>query len=257
MTYQYHDESIIKSLPADTIFVFGSNMAGTHAGGAAKIALQHFGAMRGVGRGWAGQSFAIPTMNEHLQQMPLSQIEYYINDFKIYVKNHPKTKFFITAVGCGVAGYKVEEIAPMFKGIAHHVIFPQSFRPFVEKTLPKVTQHFLRQLLQPDVVLAAEPELQIRQLDLTPAEKSLATILINTPMFPVDSNGRERDFEIEDILHNLNSKIADFTAATSQPIGGVILALLELYQLNEQDFVEVWLGQREVAAPMAAHRAHK
>lgn len=49
-------------------------------------------------------------------------------------------KYFITAVGCGVAGYKVEEIAPMFKGISRNVIFPVSFRPFVEKTLPKLTQ---------------------------------------------------------------------------------------------------------------------
>ena len=68
MTYHYHDETIIKNLPENTVFVFGSNLAGTHQGGAAKIAHLHFGATKGVGRGWAGQSFAIPTMNEHLQQ---------------------------------------------------------------------------------------------------------------------------------------------------------------------------------------------
>ncbi len=259
MTYHYHDETIIKNLPEDTVFVFGSNMAGTHAGGAAKIALQHFGAMRGVGRGWAGQSFAIPTMNEHLQQMPLSQIEHYIDDFKIYVKNHANTKFFITAVGCGVAGYKVEEIAPMFKGIGHHVIFPESFRPFVEKTLPKINQNFLKQVIHSELILAAEPEQQIQELHLTAAEKSLATILLNTPMFPVDSNGRERDFEIQDILHTLNNKIPQFidNDASAMQIGGVILALLELYRLNEQDFVDVWLGVREISAPSAAHRSKK
>ena len=158
MTYHYHDESIVKSLPEDTIFVFGSNMAGTHAGGAAKTALLHFGAMKGVGRGWAGQSFAIPTMNEHLQQMPLSQIQHYIDDFKIYTKNHPKSKYFITSVGCGVAGYKVEEIAPMFKGISHNVIFPVSFRPFVEKALPKLTQHFLQAIFSDSVIFAANSE---------------------------------------------------------------------------------------------------
>jgi hypothetical protein len=76
MTYQYHDESIVKSLPENTVFVFGSNMAGLHAGGAARTALEHFGAVEGVGRGWSGQSYAIPTMNEHLQQMPLSQIQF-------------------------------------------------------------------------------------------------------------------------------------------------------------------------------------
>jgi len=259
MSYHYHNETIIKNLAEDMVFVFGSNMAGTHAGGAAKIALQHFGATRGVGRGWAGQSFAIPTMNEHLQQMPLSQIEYYIDDFKIYVKNHAQTIFFITAVGCGVAGYKVEEIAPMFKGIAHNVIFPESFRPFVEKTLPKINQHFLKQVIDPQLILASEPEQVLETLHLTAAERSLATILLNTPMFPVDSNGRERDFEIQDILHTLNNKIPRFIAndATALPVGGVILALLELYRINEQDFVDVYLGQREISAPSAANHAKK
>lgn len=259
MTYHYHDESIIKTLAEDTIFVFGSNMAGTHAGGAAKIALQHFGATKGVGRGWAGQSFAIPTMNEHLQQMPLSQIQYYIDDFKIYVKNHPKMKFFITAVGCGVAGYKVEEIAPMFKGIGRQVIFPSSFRPFVEKTLPKINQKFLHALLNPSLIFSNDPIEAVQQLELTAAEKSLATILLNTPMSPVDSNGRDRDFEIEDILYNLKSKIVDFDPQGTDPLllGGVILALLELYGLNEQDFTDVWLGQREISPPSAAHKAKR
>ncbi|WP_204348124.1 A1S_2505 family phage non-structural protein, partial [Stenotrophomonas maltophilia] len=82
-------------------------------------------AVEGVGRGWAGQSFAIPTLNEHIQQMPLSQIEHYVEDFKVYAKNHPKMKYFVTALGCGIAGYKVSEIAPLFKGIHHNVIFPE------------------------------------------------------------------------------------------------------------------------------------
>ncbi|TCM67779.1 hypothetical protein EC844_10773 [Acinetobacter calcoaceticus] len=259
MTYHYHDESIIKSLAEDTIFVFGSNMAGTHAGGAAKIALQHFGASKGVGRGWAGQSFAIPTMNEHLQQMPLSQIQHYIDDFKIYVKHHPKMKFFITAVGCGVAGYKVEEIAPMFKGISHKVIFPASFRPFVEKTLPKLTQILLKSFINHEVILAADPVAAIQELDLNDAEKSLATIVLNTPMSPVDSNGRERVFEIQDILHTLNSKIFNFEPETADSLlmGGSILALLELYHLNEQDFIDVWLGRRDISPPSPAHKARK
>ena len=92
-------------------------------------------------------------MNEHLQQMPLSQIQHYIDDFKIYTKNHPKIKYFITSVGCGIAGYKVEEIAPMFKGISHNVIFPQSFRPFVEKALPKITSQFLHTIFRDSVIL--------------------------------------------------------------------------------------------------------
>lgn len=260
MTYQYHDESIIKDLPEDTIFVFGSNMAGTHQGGAAKTALLHFGATKGVGRGWAGQSFAIPTMNEHLQQMPLSQIQHYIDDFKIYTRNHLKMKYFITSVGCGVAGYKVEEIAPMFKGISRNVIFPVSFRPFVEKTLPKLTQKFLQSILSNEVIFHADVEEKIQTLDLSDAEKTLATIVINTPMYPTDSNGRDRTYEISDILNTLKSKNVltdDIQSDETRTLGGVILAILELYNINEHDFIETWNAQKEVMPPKAAHRAKK
>ena len=260
MTYQYHDESIIKNLAEDTVFVFGSNMAGTHQGGAAKIALNHFGATKGVGRGWAGQSFAIPTMNEHLQQMPLSQIQHYVEDFKIYTKNHPKTKYFITAVGCGVAGYKVEEIAPMFKGISHNVIFPVSFRPFVEKTLPKLTQHLLHAFIQNTVIFNDDVVQAVQALDLSEAEKSLAKIVINTPMYPIDSNGRDRSYEISDILNTLKNKNVlelDSYNEETKILGGVILAILELYNINEHDFIAAWHGQKEIAPPKAAHRAKK
>ena len=259
MTYHYHDETIIKNLPEDTIFVFGSNLAGTHQGGAAKTAHLHFGAMKGVGRGWSGQSFAIPTMNEHLQQMPLSQIQHYIDDFKIYTKNHPKMKYFITSVGCGVAGYKVEEIAPMFKGISRNVIFPVSFRPFVEKTLPKLTQALVQSFIRDEVIFSDDPTQAIQSLELTEAEKSLATIVVNTPMYPEDSNGRDRTFEISDIIKTLHEKVFVFqnNSEGSMIFGGVILALMELYQFNEQDFVELWNGQKTIAAPRPEHHSKK
>ena len=257
MTYHYHDETIIKNLPENTVFVFGSNLAGTHQGGAAKIAHLHFGATKGVGRGWAGQSFAIPTMNEHLQQMPLSQIQHYIEDFKIYTKNHPKTKYFMTAVGCGVAGYKVEEIAPMFKGISRNVIFPASFRPFVEKTLPKLTQKLVQSFINDQIIFSDDPVEAIQQLPLSDAEKSLATIIINTPMYPEDSNGRDRTFEISDIINVLNHKIFAFQSNSEGPLifGGAILALLELYQLNERDFIDLWQGEKTFSPPKAESHA--
>ena len=73
-------------------------------------------------------------------------------------------------------------------------------------------------------------------LALTDNEKSLAKILLNTQIYPVDSNGRDRVFEIEDILHNLNGKIFDFqnNSEGSMLFGAVILALLELYNINEK-----------------------
>lgn len=259
MTYQYHDENIIKALDSNTIFVFGSNMGGQHLAGAAKTALEHFGALTGVGRGWSGQSYAIPTMNEHLQQMPLSQIQHYIDDFKIYTKNHPKMTYFITSIGCGIAGYKVEEIAPMFNGISQNVILPQSFRPFVEKALPKLTQKLLQIIFRDSVIFNTEPNELIDILALSENEKSLAKILLNTPIYPTDSNGRDRTFEIKDILHNLESKKVEFQNNLQEPLvfGGVILALLELYNINEYEFADVWHGIRDIHAPKPEHKAKR
>ncbi len=259
MTYHYHNESIIQSLPEHTVFVFGSNMAGKHLGGAAKTALHYFGAMMGVGRGWSGQSYAIPTMNEHLQQMPLSQIQHYVDDFKIYSKNHPKNTYFLTSIGCGVAGYTVEEIAPMFKGISKNVIFPNSFRPFVEKALPKLTSHALHSIFQDRLIFSDADETVLNQLDLSDNEKSLAKIIFHTQMYPIDSNGRDRVFEIQDILHMLQGNIFEFQNNSEGPMifGGVILALLELYNINEKDFIDVWQGKREIAAPRPQHKARK
>ena len=155
-----------------------------------------------------------------------------------------KIKYFITSVGCGIAGYKVEEIAPMFKGISHNVIFPQSFRPFVEKALPKITSQFLHTIFRDSVIFTPATDELIDVLALTDNEKSLAKILLNTQIYPVDSNGRDRVFAIEDILHNLNGKIFDFqnNSEGSMLFGAVILALLELYNINEKDFIDVWKG---------------
>src|SRR5690606_2629396 len=186
---------------------------------------EHFGAVMGVGRGWSGQSYAIPTMNEHLQQMPLSQIQHYIDDFKIYTRNHPKNKYFVTSVGCGIAEYIVEESAPMFKGISRNVILPQSFRPFVEKPLPKLTEKFLKTIFRDSIIFTDTTDELIDVLALTDSEKSLAKILLNTQMYPTDSNGRDRVFEIQDILYNLDGKLFEFQSNTegSLVFGGVIL----------------------------------
>ena len=260
MTYHYHDETIIKSLPENMIFVFGSNLAGQHTEGAAKTALENFGAMPNVGRGWSGQCFAIPTMNEHLQQMPLSQIQHYVDDFKIYTKNHPKMTYFITSLGCGTAGYKIEEIAPMFKGISHNVIFPASFRPFVEKPLPKLNKKFLHTIFNDAVIFSnLENEEIVQHLALTEAEKAVAKIILNTQMYPTDSNGRDRVFEIQDILYALQGKVFDFqnNSEGSLIFGGAILSLFELYNINEANFIHTWNGTKDILPPKAENKAKK
>ena len=92
------------------IFVFGSNLQGAHAGGAARIAVERFGAVWGQGVGLQGQSYAIPTM-----QGPVSSIKPYVDEFINFADSHPEYEFLVTRIGCGIAGFKDEQIAPLFK----------------------------------------------------------------------------------------------------------------------------------------------
>lgn len=98
-----------------SIFVFGSNLAGVHGAGAARAAKEKFGARMGVGVGLSGFSYAIPTKDENIETMPLSEIKPYIAEFNEFVRLNPGMKFFVTRVGCVLAGYKDKDIAPLFK----------------------------------------------------------------------------------------------------------------------------------------------
>ncbi len=100
----------IDVLEKDEIFVFGSNLAGQHKGGAAKAAHLKFGAEWGVGVGQTGQAYAIPTM-----QGGVETIKPYVDEFIEFAKVHTELKFLVTRIGCGIAGFKDEEIAPLFK----------------------------------------------------------------------------------------------------------------------------------------------
>ena len=100
--------------PAPTIFVFGSNLAGRHGAGAARYARQHWGAEYGVGAGPTGNAYAIPTKDEKLRPLPLAQIAVHIGRFLAYARTHPDREFLITALGTGFAGYRHEQIGPLF-----------------------------------------------------------------------------------------------------------------------------------------------
>lgn len=99
----------IESLEPHEIFVFGSNLSGAHGGGAAHIAFRLFGAEWGVGVGLTGQSYAIPTM-----QGGVKTIKPYVDQFISFAKNHPQYTFLVTRIGCGIAGFRDEDIAPLF-----------------------------------------------------------------------------------------------------------------------------------------------
>jgi len=117
----------ITSLKPSEIFVFGSNLAGRHGAGAALLAVQRFGAKRGVGEGPTGQSYALPTKDENIQTLPLREINCYVIEFLNYANRRPDLTFLVTKIGCGLAGYSVDEIATMFHKVPKNVILPVEF----------------------------------------------------------------------------------------------------------------------------------
>lgn len=95
-------------------FVFGSNTKGLHGAGAAAYAVQHHGAIMGMGLGFQGTSYAIPTKDHHIQTLPLEHISHYVQWFMGQAKMFPETIFHVTQIGCGLAGLEPKDIAPMF-----------------------------------------------------------------------------------------------------------------------------------------------
>lgn len=109
------------------IFVFGSNLAGRHGKGAALFARQHRGAIYGVGEGLQGRSYAIPTKDKRIQTLPLDDIRCYVAIFIGFATGYPDLTFRLTPIGCGLAGYSPEQIAPMFRDAPANVILPKEF----------------------------------------------------------------------------------------------------------------------------------
>ncbi|HAH22488.1 MAG TPA: hypothetical protein DCL77_01760 [Prolixibacteraceae bacterium] len=104
----------IVSLEETQVFVFGSNMAGRHGGGAARLAYERFGARMGMGWGYVGSSYAIPTKDINIQTLPINEIFPWVHTFIESVKDSHLT-FLVTEIGCGLAGYEPKDIAPLFK----------------------------------------------------------------------------------------------------------------------------------------------
>lgn len=118
----------ITALKPNEIFVFGSNLQGMHAGGAARIANEKFGAIWGQGVGMQGQSYAIPTM-----QGGVETIEPYVKEFIAFAKAHSEYTFLVTPIGCGIAGFTAKEIAPLFYHAmdVENIILPREFAEIV------------------------------------------------------------------------------------------------------------------------------
>ena len=114
----------ITELKENEILVFGSNLEGMHGGGAARAAYNKFGAIWGQGVGLQGQSYGIPTMHGGVDV-----IKPYVDEFIDFAKSHTELKFLVTRIGCGIAGFRDEEMAPLFKDAIEieNIYLPKSF----------------------------------------------------------------------------------------------------------------------------------
>lgn len=146
----------ITSLGHREIFVFGSNLAGHHAGGAARVALNRFGAVWGQGEGLQGNSYAIPTM-----QGGIESITPYIERFIEFAEYEKALTFYVTKIGCGIAGFEIDDIAPLFRNAYNlpNVILPIEFVDYIEQENQSI--HPQRIL---DTIEAAHAE-RVRHLD--------------------------------------------------------------------------------------------
>ena len=121
---------MITQLAGNEIFVFGSNLAGRHGSGAARLAYNRFGAIWGIGVGLQDHSYAIPTMHGGVEA-----IKPYVDQFIDFACMHPQYTFLVTKIGCGIAGFTEYEIAPLFAGAIalENVILPKEFVDVIQR----------------------------------------------------------------------------------------------------------------------------
>jgi hypothetical protein len=112
-------------------FVFGSNLRGIHGAGAADFALKHRGAVWGHGVGIMGQSYALPTKDTRVITLPIEDVKRHVNDFIQYAKDHEFMTFQVTRIGCGLAGFKDKDIAPMFEHAPDNCAFDSKWQPWL------------------------------------------------------------------------------------------------------------------------------
>lgn len=120
----------IKELKPDEIFVFGSNLCGCHKGGAARIAYENFEATWGEAEGLTGQSYAIPTLNENMEKVSEEALEASIDKFIDFVLNNQQLTFYLTKIGCGIAGWNIEDVKRIFWKVI------EDYKPDPECSLP-------------------------------------------------------------------------------------------------------------------------
>ncbi|MEQ1884685.1 MAG: hypothetical protein ABL967_06460 [Bryobacteraceae bacterium] len=118
---------MITHLKSNEVFVFGSNLGGRHAGGAAYLAAERFGAQEGVGEGLTGQSYAFPTLTASFEMVTMEALETSRDRLFATAQAHPEKTFLLTKVGCGIAGFREEQIRPLFRNPPENVVLPEDW----------------------------------------------------------------------------------------------------------------------------------
>jgi hypothetical protein len=123
---------VIETLKDNEIFVFGSNENGAHRGGAARMAFERFGAEWGVAVGRSGQTYAIPTLDRDMRRVEPEMLYIHFEDFIEYVVTHPELTFYLTKVGCGIAGWNPAEVKKLLweavgETLPPNLIIPEIF----------------------------------------------------------------------------------------------------------------------------------
>ncbi len=129
-TFQFHNDGVIPS--GNWVWVFGSNLAGQHAKGAAKVARITFRAKRGDTEGRTGDAYAVPTQDRNFKALPLEEVAPAVERFLAWAKEHPEADLFVTRIGCGNAGFTDAQIAPLFADAPVNCSLPAPWRQILE-----------------------------------------------------------------------------------------------------------------------------
>lgn len=129
--WQFHEDGSTPPTGDAWVFVFGSNLSGRHGAGAALVALKRYGAVAGVGQGFQGRAYAIPTKGMKLEILELGPISLAVERFLNDARHMSHRMFFVTRIGCGLAGYEDRQIAPMFRRATANFSFPLPWRRYL------------------------------------------------------------------------------------------------------------------------------
>lgn len=122
----YTPDRITKLRPNE-VFVFGSNLAGNHAGGAARQAFDSFGAKYGVGEGTTGHCYAFPTLDRNFNKLSVERLKQARDNLYVSATANPNLVFLLTKVGCGIADYPEEEMKALFVDAPNNIVKPEGW----------------------------------------------------------------------------------------------------------------------------------